>query len=470
MAKYVAFLVGVAGPLCVPSVAHAQAWLADRRYQEGEGIRPGDGDIEIHPGVGAEVGYDSNWFQRSNKDGPGIVNAAPAAPIESSGVLKITPSVSIRSLGSQRKQSDSANAAPPTVAFSATASGTYEEFIFAPSDLRDQRNMSVNAAARLDILPQHPVGFSVYGNYSRAINPNRGNPDVSFNSDTIGGGAELVLVPGGGTLDWRFGYGLTGTIFESSEGTPYNNLTHNFYTKGRWGFRPRTSLLYDANFQVHDYGDASNAVNALHNATPLRTHIGIDGLVSPRFSVLALVGYGSTFTLNGASPAIKQYDSVIGQAELKFFLTANPSTEQASNVSLTLASISLGYNRDFQTSYLGDYYGIDRGYAKVQYMFAGRVLASLEGGVGAIEYPDIYYNTGTGDALAHTAFTDVRADGTLFGEYRFSNTFGLNGTLRYTANFSDTQLQQPTVNGVPGGVYDMNWRRFEAYLGVRWFL
>lgn len=470
MAKYAAFLVGVAGPLCVSNVAHAQAWLADRRYQEGEGIRPGDGDIEIHPGVGAEVGYDSNWFQRSNKDGANVVNAAPNAPIEDSGVLKITPSISIRSLGPQRKEGDSANAAPPTIGFNANLSGTYQEFLLAPADLRDQRNMSINAAARLDILPQHPVGFSVYGNYSRAINPNRGNPDLSFNSDVVGGGAELVLVPGSGTLDWRFGYGLTATLFEDAAATGYDNLTHNIYTKGKWGFRPRTSLLYDASFQIHNYGNANTTVNALHDSTPLRTHIGIDGLVTPRFSVLALVGYGSTFTLNGASPAIKQYDSVIAHGELKFFLTANPGTEQASNVSLTLASIALGYNRDFQTSYLGDYYGIDRGYAKVQYMFAGRMLASLEGGVGAIEYPDIYYNNGGSDTLAHSSFTDLRADGTLFGEYRFTNTFGLNGTLRYTANFSNTQLTQPTINGVNGGVYDMNWRRFEAYLGVRWFL
>ena len=38
------------------------------------------------------------------------------------------------------------------------------------------------------------------------------------------------------------------------------------------------------------------------------------------------------------------------------------------------------------------------------------------------------------------SFTDVRADATLFGEYRFTDTFGLNATLRYTTNVSNTQL------------------------------
>src|SRR5690349_3139001 len=58
--------------------ASAQGWLADRRYTEGAGIRTGD--VELHPGIGGEVGYDSNWFYRSSKEGPTIANGAPALP------------------------------------------------------------------------------------------------------------------------------------------------------------------------------------------------------------------------------------------------------------------------------------------------------------------------------------------------------------------------------------------------------
>ncbi len=474
MAKYAAFVVGVAAPLCVSNVAHAQAWLADRRFQEGEGWRPGNGDVELHPGIGAEVGYDSNWFERSNKTG--FSNSAPNAPVEDAGVLKVTPSISIRTLGAQRKEGD-ANQTPPSIAFNGGASLTYEEFLLAPSDLRDQRNASINANARLDVLPQHPFGFAVYGDYSRAINPNRGDPNLSFNSDLVGGGLELIAQPGGGTLDARLGYNIHADIFEDSSAQSFNNFQHNFYTKERWKFRPRTALLYDASFQIRDYNNADGSVFALHNSTPFRTRIGIDGLVTPRFSFLGMVGYGGSFVLNGQSPQIKQYDSVIGQAEFKFFLTANPSNaEQPSNVSLTLSSIAIGYNRDFQPSFLGDYYGSDRGYAKIQYMFAGRVLASLEGGVGAIEYPDLYAPGAAGATPTVNAFTDVRADATFFGEYRFSNTFGLNTTIRYTANFSNTSLPGTLTSGgtttgtAPVLPYDMNWRRFEAYIGARFFL
>jgi hypothetical protein len=123
--------------------------------------------------------------------------------------------------------------------------------------------------------------------------------------------------------------------------------------------------------------------------------------------------------------------------------------------------------RDFQNSYLGDFYGTDRGYAKISYFFAGRALLSLEGGIGAIEYPTLLNPDGV--TKRHDPFTDIRADATAFGEYRFSDTFGVNATVRYSQNFSNQQL--PVVGvGAAGGLYDMSWQRVEAFIGARWFM
>ena len=47
--------------------AAAQAWLEDRAYAEGMGIKAGE--WELHPGVAGEFGYDSNFFQRAGVDG-----------------------------------------------------------------------------------------------------------------------------------------------------------------------------------------------------------------------------------------------------------------------------------------------------------------------------------------------------------------------------------------------------------------
>ncbi|WP_394820598.1 hypothetical protein [Pendulispora albinea] len=472
--------MGLAAPLCVPQTANAQEWLKDRRYQEGIGVRAGD--FELHPGIAAEIGYDSNWFLRSNKSGPvapapgSLVNGEPQVKTQDGAVLRITPSITFSTLGPQRRAGDNPEFVKPTLTLRGGLSATYREF-FGPQLLRDQRNVSAQANLRLDVLEGRPLGFAVFGGYERTIQPNVvGNPDQSFNRNDVTGGAEIITTPGGGTLDWRWGYQLRATLFEDSAAVPYNNITHDAYTKGNWRFRPRTALQYDGSLRFRTYtSDADRASLALYDSTPVRARIGINGLVTTRFAFLGLVGWGSSFNRPGSYPEVKQYNSVIGQAELKFFLTPQPG-EDVANASLTLSSIAVGYNRDFQPSYLGAHYGSDRGYAKVQYMFAGRLLLSLEGGVGALSYPDIYFprEGTTAPNRAHEAFTDIRADGTLFGEYRFSNSFGLNTTLRYTANFSDTQLPAsavPTPGGTNSGqLYDMNFRRFEAFLGVRWFL
>ncbi len=470
----VATLVGATALLWATGDANAQEFLKDRRYQEGIGIRAGD--FELHPGIAGEVGYDSNWFMRSNKTGTTIANGEPNVPVIQAGLFRLTPSLTLQTLGPQRKEGDTGAVEQPKIAFRAGLSATYREFL-GPQEVRDQRNLSANATARLDILPNHPWGFAIYGGYDRAIQANTGpsNPDNSFNRSTLSGGAEVIAIPGGGTLDWRVGYQLQAILFEDTNGVGFNNLTHDVYTKGRWKFRPRTALLYDGTLRFITYTQPERSSSTqLNDSTPVRTRIGMNGLVTPRLNLLGMIGWGSSFYRPGSAPSTKQFDSIIAQAEAKIFLTANPNAqEENANVSLTLSSLALGYVRDFQNSYLGNYYGTDRGYAKIAYMFAGRLLLSLEGGVAAISYPQIFLPGGTPAPAPAPAdgFTDLRADGTFFGEYRFTNTFGLNTTLRYTANISNTQLPvSGGATGAPASLYDMNYRRFEAFLGARWFL
>jgi hypothetical protein len=462
--------------------ADAQEWLRDRMYQEGAGIRTGD--LEWHPGIAAEGGYDSNYFLRTDTVGgacrTGCINGSPIAPVQGTPVMRITPSLSLATLGPQRREGSNSSDLP-VVNFRLNASGTYREFFGQLTP--EQRNFSADVNSRLDILPERPLGGAIFASYDRTIQPNsvNGDPDLSFNRDTIGVGAEIVTQPGGGTLDWHFGYQFMDTLFETSAGQPYANFTNQAYMRGHWKFRPRTALIYDGSIGFFHYdnttavalggaasAEAAGEISPLLNSTPVRSRIGINGLVTPRLSFLGLVGYGGSFYSPAtATDNVQQYDSVIGQAELKYYLTAQPGDGPA--ISLTLSSIALGYTRDFVNSYLADYYGSDRGYVKFSYFFAGRALVSLEGGLGAIEYPTVtFIEPGT---PAHAAFTDARVDATLYGEYRFTNFFGLNLTARYTNNISNTVLD---IGAAPGGgmaqLLAMQWQRFEVYAGVRLFL
>ena len=64
--------------------AHAQGWLSDRKYSEGIGIKAGD--FEIHPGIGGEAGFDSNWFLRTYNTG--FVNGCPTACPDAAGIFR----------------------------------------------------------------------------------------------------------------------------------------------------------------------------------------------------------------------------------------------------------------------------------------------------------------------------------------------------------------------------------------------
>jgi hypothetical protein len=457
--------------------ADAPQWLKDRQYNQGIGIRTGD--LELHPGIAGEAGYDSNYFLRSDKTspagGPIIDNGRPNAPIIPAAEFRITPSLYLSTIGPQRREGD-AVAQPPAVAFRAGVNATYKAFLglsndsTGTNDITKQDNIGGAADARLDIMPDRPFGADIFANYARVIMPNieTADPNLAFNRDDVGVGGELVVQPGSGTLDWRLGYQFHDTFFEEQAGQEYDNYLHQVFTRGRWRFRPRTALIYDASLGFSTYTNGAQALLVgLENSTPVRARVGLNGLITDRFAALAMVGWGATFLDQNIS-AQPQYDSIIGQAELKWFLAASPGVAAASDVGLALSSIALGYTRDFATSLLGNYYGSDRGYLKFSYFFAGRALVTLEGGVGAIEYPNMYFgDQPAAMSLRASAFTDIRADATLFGEYRLTNTFGINATLRYTANFSNTEIKSE-----PGStdVIDMAWDRFEAYLGVRWFM
>lgn len=446
---------------CSESDAFAQGWLADRQRQDGEGLRTGD--FEFHPGIGAEVGYDSNWFLRSHKDGPNVVNAAPNAPVRDGGMLRITPSVSFNTVA--KPIADGGALEGRAFRFSGTASATYREF-FGHQELRDQRNISGGGGLRADINYGRPVGFGVFAGYQRVIQPNAvADPNLAFNRHEIHGGGELIIIPGGGTLDLRGSYTLRAQLFEKDVAQGFTRINHEVTARNRWRFRPRTALFHETSLWFVTYPNAANASLYLNDSTPVRTRFGLTGLLTERLGTTLAAGYGATFQKDTAT--LQQYDSVLAQAEGVFYLSQSPGRTEPGENTLLLSTIVLGYIHDFQLSFLGNFYESDRLYAKFEYWFGNRAVMNL-GVYGERQaYPDVFQNTATGTPAPGTvtgAFDNYRVGGDIFAEYRIVPTVGINTTIAYQQTMSDTQL--------PAGgnfVWDLNWRRVQAFLGARWF-
>lgn len=464
MKTYSSIIAGVMG-LAVSATAMAQTrpWLADRSYGEGIGIRTGD--LELHPGVSGEVGYDSNYFQRSGDTAPEY--AWDRAGISSAARFRLTPSLTLSTLSPQRKLGDSgASAPPPQFNFSAGLYASYNELVGVSGHDKfgQQRHVDGGVNVLLDILPQRPIGVDVVADFVRIVAPsNTPGLTSAWNRDLLHGGVGVTWRPGGGLFDWRLGYDINYNYFESDSYRSYDNVRHVLNTRGRWKFYPRTALIYDAQSSWIDYMSSTPPRNG---GQIIQSRLGLNGLVTNQFSLLAMAGWAATYFDGRRVPVPENLNTVVGQAELKWFILPQPKL-QPGDATVGLSSLAVGYLRDFSQSYLADYYQRDRVYANVSYFVGGRYLIDLQGGYSRISHPS-HVRVGQQTNTPVPPLGENRIDAQLFGEYRTSDTFGINMTLRYDGSISRAVITVPTTTGT---YYDnLAFSRFSAWLGVRWFM
>lgn len=459
-----------------------QPWLGDKRLGGGIGIRMGD--FELHPAVAGELGYDSNYFQSAGKITP--VGSAVLVPIESRPSLpdgtkfgeagafyeplvgtfrfRVTPSLTLETLGPERRAEDDADAAPPKVNLRATAALSYNELVAVDSqyssDVSDRRFISGDLGVAVDVLPERPWGVGFTGQYNRSVQPvNDPEAPPGFQRSTFRAGGALKWRPGGGMLEWSLGYDLTYILFEDDEFSTFSSVGHNVGVRGRWLFFPRTALLYAGDYGVVQYPEGGVIKPT---GAPLSSKLGINGLITNHYGALVLVGWKTFFFADR-----DEFDSFIANAELTWYPLPRPDlAPQAAGIGLS--QVSVGYRRDARPSYLGNFVQIDGAYLKGSYLFANAILVSLEGSFDHLSRPPSYFSNLIRQS---DAFTENRATVTLFGEYRTSETFGINTTLRYSGAFTDHYVPVDNNPALPVLPYDdLAFSRFEAWLGVRWFL
>jgi hypothetical protein len=442
-----------------------QPWIKDRRYGEGIGIRTGN--LELHPGIAAEFGYDSNFFQRSGEENPsGNVGAEPRIAFYR---FRVTPHLTLSTLGPQRRDAEGVGVAP-VLNFSAGLYAAYNELIKADSsddvDASDYRHLAAGANFMLDVLPQRPVGFDFYGDYVRVAEPsNDPTADLAFNRHSVRFGTGVNWRPGGGLFSWRLGYEINYHLFTEDSFELLNNARHHVKTRARWRFLPRTAVISDADYGIVRFDDDQTTQN---NGETLQARIGINGLVTNHFAILAMGGWGASFYDDNARgmPA-QNYDGPVGQAEVKWFLMPAPDLE-ATSAAVGLSAVALGYTRNFTTSYLGSFYTRDRAYLNFAYLIGGSFVVGLEGGYSWIHYPRTVFPAPNTDEERAPSFGENRIDAQLFAEYRLSDSFAINSTLRYDQNITDQTVRSTPAVDAPRE--DLEFQRFQAYLGLRLFL
>ncbi|MCG8556257.1 MAG: hypothetical protein MJD61_13355 [Proteobacteria bacterium] len=417
----------------------AQGWLADRSLTEGQGIRAGN--LELHPGIGTEVGYDSNVFRHESD------------PI-SSPILRVSPHLDVSTLGQQR--SASPRKTPPSVSF---RGGIGAQAYLYLADYTPPANFEGDLSGDLVINPERPFSLAltehlIYGfrPFGQA-NPRAALPDYRRIQNLAGARAQFASASG--MFRTSLGYTFGVDRFVGQEFRWGSNLEHDGKLETSWSFLPFTTLLHQLQITRRSYSDTTAGIGSpllLSSGSRVSSRIGLHGAITRKLSLTVLAGYAAGFYALG-----DDFDDIVGQLELRWS-------------SSRTTSLVLGYDRGVFNSFLGNFRRIDKAYAKAQALMGGRFLvrAEVSGALhsfGAVLGTDLIQVGRTLDRL------DPTIDATLFAEYRAAHWFGINTSLAYQANLTDYEfdLQRLGVPTAPITVDPARFNRLEAWLGLRVF-
>lgn len=411
----------------------------------------------MHPGISAEFGYDSNYYQRADSE----IEEQNIGPVEDTWRLRVTPAFVIRTVDKRLAEAGASAGTAPLFSLQLSADATGN--VFFSDAVKDERHIQGGAGMDFVLLPGRTWSFDASGDYRRIVDPSNLPGFVnSYDRSAVSAGAGVTWRPGGGLFDWRLiGYQLRATLFEDDVFESFNNLDHRLETRGRWRFLPRSAAIFDGQYKFLTYTEPTDQ----NGGQAVRARLGYNGLVTDRLGFLAMGGWAASFYDDDVQPA-KDYDGFIANAELTWFLTAR-STLGYQTGAVGLSSVAIGYTRDFTNSYLGDFYARDRGYAKLAYMAGGVVALTAEAGFARVNYPSFSVADQGGGRFTQPAFAEDRIDAKVFAEYRPVDSVGVNATLQYDESFSQVVRLSSTDPEVGD---DLDYARWQAYIGVRWFL
>ena len=436
--------------LFVTQSASAQGWMKDRSRREGPGFRVGN--LELHPGLGIEGGYDTNVFY---EDGDGLVDP------RGSFLLRLTGHVDVATLGQARRTegetSEGEGGPNRNVDFRMGVAASYYHFFI--DEARD--NVALDAYLATTINPDGRFSLYLHDEFSRAIRPfvDRGEDafggSLTYARDRNVAGAELRLKSAGGVLSGSLGYDYTLDYFEDDIFSYVNSHSHTMRLKLSWRFLPQTALMSITEATRQDYfdlGSDPDPVSLLADNWRVSSKVGLNGALTPTLGFTALVGYAAGFY-----PVADDFDNVEIAAALKW----RPRE--------TL-NFTLGYDRRFGASYLGNYVKRDRIYLNSQLLFGGAFLLGSDLALTFAETGVALTADGSMLLGNEARRNDTFVTATVYGEYRFTDWLAMTASVGYYGDFTDYDYTfddaSPTsVIPDPGGGY----QKFEAWLGVRAF-
>ena len=424
-----------------PNASDAQGW---RDYDsEGPGFRVGQ--LELHPGIGAEIGFDNNVFYEDTE-------------LDSAAILRLTAHLDVSTLNAQRRlEGEAADDDGAMVAFRGGVEGSFYHYF--TDRVRDQAGDRLSGKGRLNLMINPNGRFTVrlHELFERTVRPftdadSEAGETIGFGRNHNEAGIEFQMRSRGDVLKGRLGYTHKYSFYDDNV-FDYATRSSHVATGGlSWRFFPTTTLLYETevDFSTHpNEADAAVAPTLVTDGIRVENRVGVNGAVTDRFSLTAMVGYGVGFY-----DQADDYDSVTGRLEARW----RPRDT---------VQLALGYERRFSPSLIGNFSRQNRIYLNATLLMIDRLLIGSKNWLsfdksGAALRPDVMTNVG--DELRRK---DIRGYASLYGEYRFTDWLAMTAEAAYSFDLTDFDY---STGGLPPLVDPpADYGKVEAWLGLRVF-
>jgi len=416
----------VAAFACIPRPALAQPWLSDRARAEGRGITVGS--LVLHPGIGAETGYDSNVF----------LSESP----EDSVVVRIGPHLYLATQDAAGPSGERA-----LVSFRGGVSGSLRHYFATNAGT----SIGIGEDAKLRLAPSTIFAIEFFDDYTRSVlpftdpgilTPGSAAPHLDFGRDKLGVGTRLQLSTRSSLLKVGLGYRLDLDFFESKSFDANDAVGHTISADTSWQFLPKTAVVWQSNFKLRKFSNATSpGVGERNGSKEIDSRLGLNGALTERIGFTIGAGYGAGFYDDDST-----YENLLAQVEARYRLS-------------DVSQLKVGYDRTTNPSYQGNYMNSNRVKAGVEAMIGGVAVVGAKAELTFVSF-------GHDDKIMR-ARSDRDLLLNLNGEYRFADWFAVTAELGYSRNDTDFSYPAMDANSPDDPA---KYSRFEGWLGVRAFM
>jgi hypothetical protein len=306
-----------------------------------------------------------------------------------------------------------------------------------------QTNVAGTAAVSVAFFPQAVFSVSLNERFDRQLWSRAAATTENANVNQNKLGADFVLRPGGGALEFSLSYAWWADRYDST-GT-FNMDQHRMRFLGSWRFFPLTSAFAELDMDIVQYVNRPSGATtpgSFQDMLPTRIYLGVSGYITERLALLVKAGYGNSLqsVFGNTDPA--DFSMFVGLGQVSFRFT--PKTMLHVGVSYDFDPVAWGAYRDYVRTYLS-----------FEQQVLNVVLLHLDFGFDHRMYkkwtPYPVDVPGVGSVVATTSSperVEEALNAGILADFNIHRIFGLSVGYRFDGVVSDYTLSLAAINSV----------------------